>query len=109
MEIPGQFCVQINNNCSKGELVFHRPTKNDPKPHWHYYPNGEGKAKDREADRWRDSSGADHFYPDPVYEFEFDECPCQNQTTDSSVTAIITLLTILLIIGTDGAGIVVVP
>lgn len=107
--LPPHVGNRFKQNCSNAELVFHRPTPLDPKSHWHYYPNGDGKAKYRDASRWRDESGADHFYPDPVYILEVDDCPCENSELGAPEIALLSIIAILLIIGTDGGALVVLP
>jgi hypothetical protein len=107
--LPPNIGNRFKQNCSNAEIVFHRPTSLDPKPHWHYYPDGEGKAKDRDTSRWRDAAGKDHFYSDPVYILEVEDCPCENPELGALEVALLSIITILLIIGTDGLAIAASP
>lgn len=93
--LPQKIGRRWNHACSSAQLVYHEPTKNDPNGHWHYYPNGEKSGGRRGGDsRWRDSMGADHFYP--PYVIDVPECPCAQSTASEAVVFSAILIMLIL-------------
>ncbi|MEZ5886873.1 MAG: RHS repeat-associated core domain-containing protein [Paracoccaceae bacterium] len=108
--LPSSIGTRWNHRCSSAQLVFHLPTLGDPNAHWHYYPQGEKSGGRRgRLSRWKDSEGADHFYP--PYLLDVPDCPCDG--TEVNPLAVIgfallgaSMLTGVGEVGLIGAGVV---